>query len=116
MKISLKNNIIIYKMEDLEKQFITSYESTLAKEGKEICEKILVYIGEKDKMIMEKAKAFCEFFMKYKLDGVDTKKLIERCEKYLYDMKNYRRIKQSLEEVNINRRLQEELFEQRGGK
>ena len=49
-------------MEDLEKQFITSCHSTLAKEGKEICEEILVMIGEKDKMMIEKAKAFCEFF------------------------------------------------------
>ena len=49
-------------MEDLEKQFITSCQSILLKEGKEICEEVLVMIGEKDEMMMEKAKAFCEFF------------------------------------------------------
>ena len=47
-------------MEDLEKQFITSYQSILLKEGKEICEEVLVMIGEKDELMMEKAKAFCE--------------------------------------------------------
>ena len=41
-------------MEDLEKQFITSCQSTLTQEGKEICEKVLVMIGEQDEMMMNK--------------------------------------------------------------
>ena len=49
-------------MEDLEKQFITSCQSILKQEGKEICEEILVMIGEKDEMMMKKALTFCEFF------------------------------------------------------
>ena len=50
-------------MEDLEKQFITSFQSILTQEGKEICEEVLVMLGEKDEMVLEKAKAFCEFFL-----------------------------------------------------
>ena len=41
-------------MEDLEKQFITSCQSILTQEGKEICEEVLVMIGAKDEMLMEK--------------------------------------------------------------
>ena len=53
-------------MEDLEKQFITSCQSILTQEGKEICEEILVMIGDQDELMMKKALAFCEFFLSYK--------------------------------------------------
>ena len=76
-------------MEKLEKQFITSCQSTLTQEGKEICEEILVMIGEKDEMMLEKAKVFCEFSVNYKSDGVDTEKLIKKCKKYLEDLANF---------------------------
>ena len=71
-------------MEDLEKQI------KLALESRKICEKIIVMIGEQDKMLMEKAKVYCEFFLDYKLDGIDTKKLKERCKKYLKDLSDFR--------------------------
>ena len=87
-------------MEDLEKQFITSCQSILKQEGKEICEEILVMIGEKDEMVLEKAKAFCEFFMTYKLDGVDTKKLIERCKNYLDELENLNKYKFTFKQAN----------------
>ena len=91
-------------MEDLEKQFITSYQSILLKEGKEICEEILVMIGEKDEMVLEKAKAFCEFFCLYKLDGVNTEKLVERCQNYLENLINFYKYKSTFKQVNIARR------------
>ena len=77
-------------MEDLEKQFITSCQSILTQQGKEICKEILVMIGEKDEMMMKKAFAFCEFFLSYELEGVNTEKLIERCKKYLNDVHHYK--------------------------
>ena len=91
-------------MEDLEKQFITSFQSILLKEGKEICEEILVMIGEKDEMVLEKAKAFCEFFCPYKLDGVNTEKLVERCQNYLENLINFYKYKSTFKQVNIARR------------
>ena len=91
-------------MEDLEKQFITSFQSILLKEGKEICEEILVMIGEKDEMVLEKAKAFCEFFLSYNLDGVNTEKLVERCQNYIDDVNNFMRFKSTFKQVNIARR------------
>ena len=88
-------------MEDLEKQFITSCQSILTQEGKEICEEIKVFIGEEqDEMIMEKAKAFCEFFLSYKLDGVNTEKLEERCRKYLEEIYNLYEYKEDFKKAN----------------
>ena len=87
-------------MEDLEKQFITSCKSILTQEGKEICEEVLVMIGEKDEMVLEKAKAFCEFFLYYKLDGVNTEKLEERCRKYLEEIYNLYKYKEDFKKAN----------------
>ena len=67
-------------MEDIEKNFITSFQSILLKEGKEICKKILVMIGEKDEMVLEKAKVFCEFFLSLKLEGVEDSELKKNVE------------------------------------
>ena len=91
-------------MEDLEKQFITSCQSILAQEGKEICEEVLVMIGVQDELMMKKALAFCEFFLSYKLDGVNTEKLLERCKKYLEEYHNYQKYKRKFEEANYYRK------------
>ena len=72
-------------MEDLEKQFITSSQSTLVQEAKKICKDILVMIGEKDEMLMDKSKVFCEYFLNHKPDGVETTELEKRCVKYIED-------------------------------
>ena len=77
-------------MEDLEKQFITSCNTTLIQEAKEICEDILVMIGEQDEMLMEKAEVFCNYFLKLKPDGVETTELEKRCVKYREDICNFR--------------------------
>ena len=91
-------------MEQIEKQFITSYQSHLAKEGKEICEQFFVMIGDKDELILEKARACCEFFCSYKLDGVNTEKLVEKCENYLENLNNFMRFKSTFNQVNNDRR------------
>ena len=100
-------------MEQIEKQFITSYQSNLAKKGKEICEEILVMIGEKDEMMMEKAKAFCEFFCSYDLDGVNTENLLEKCQNYIDDLNNFYKYRSTFDKVNINRREKERWLDRR---
>ena len=90
-------------MEQIEKQFITSYQSILTQEGKEICEEVLVMIGDKDELMIEKAKAFCEFFLSYKLDGVNTEKLLERCKNYLEELNNFNKYKYTFKKANFNR-------------
>ena len=49
-------------MEGLEK------EIKLGLEAIEICEEILKYIGEQDRMIIEKAKVYSEIFLRYKVE------------------------------------------------
>ena len=80
-KLNISNN----KMEDLEKQ------NKLELEAIDICEDIIKYIGEKDIMRIYKAKVFCEFFLCYKLDGIETTELKERCKKYLENFDNFSR-------------------------
>ena len=90
-------------MEDLEKQFITSYESHLAKEGKEICKEVDCIICDIDALMVEKADTYCNFIYRSKSHGFDPK-LFDRCKKYLIEMRNYRSIKNTFEQVNLNRK------------
>ena len=96
-------------MEDLEKHFFSSYESYLAKEGKEICKEVDSIIGDNDELMVEKADTYCNFISHSKRHGFDPK-LVDKCKKYLNDMSSYSRIKQTLEEVNIVRREKEKWF------
>ena len=98
-------------MEDLEKHFFSSYESYLAKEGKEICKEVDSIIGDNDELMVEKADTYCNFISHSKRHGFDPK-LVDKCKKYLNDMSSYSRIKQTLEEVNIVRREKEKWFKQ----
>ena len=91
-------------MEKLEEQFITSCQSLLTQEGKEICKEVLVMIGEKDEMMMKKALAFCDFFLVYDLDGVNTEKLCKRCKKYIEEYHNYQKYKIKFREANYYRK------------
>ena len=49
------------EMEKLEEHFITSYQSTLAKEGKEICKEVDSIICDNDELMVEKADTYCYF-------------------------------------------------------
>ena len=42
-------------------------------------------------MIIEKAKVYSEIFLRYKVDGVETTELKERCKKYLENLDNFKR-------------------------
>ena len=90
-------------MEQLEKDFITSYESHLAKEGKEICKEVDCITGDKDELMVEKAFTYCSFIYRSKSHGFDPK-LFDRCKKYLIEMSNYRSIKNTFEQVNLDRK------------
>ena len=86
-----------------EEQLLSSYESTLAAEGREICEEIDSMYGDNDKLLIEKADTDCLFSRLLKEDKID-KKLREKCEKYLKDSRNYRSIKISLRGVSRSRK------------
>ena len=98
-------------MEKIEKQFITSYESHLAKEGKEICKEVDSIMCDNDELIVEKADTYCNFISHSKRHGFDPK-LVERCRNYRNDMDSYRRIKHTLEEVYFSRKEREKWFKE----
>ena len=61
-------------------------------------------IGVQDELMMKKALAFCEFFLSYKLEKVNTEKLFERCKSYLGEYYNYQKYKRKFEEANYYRK------------
>ena len=61
-------------------------------------------IGEKVEMMMEKAKVFCEFFLSYKLDGVNTENLLERCTNYLNKVYDFRRYECTFKSIKNERK------------
>ena len=99
-------------MEQIENNFITSYQSTLAKEGKEICKEVDSIIGDNDELMVEKATTYCQFISSFKVDGVDPK-LVERCQNYIDDVNNFMRFKSTFNKVNNDRREKERWLDMR---
>ena len=87
-----------------EDQFISSYETVLAEEGKEICKEVDSIIGNYDELMVEKANTYCMFISHPKRPELDPK-LVNRCKKYLLDTSNYRRLKIAFEEIAYSRKM-----------
>ena len=68
--------------EKFENQLLSSYESTLAVEGAEICKEVDSLIQDDHELLIEKANAYCNHCIGLKKDVIDTK-LLERCKKYM---------------------------------
>ena len=90
--------------EKFENQLLSSYESTFAVEGREICEEVDSILEDNDELLVEKANAYCLFCTDPKTVNIDEK-LFERCEKYLDDIRNYRDIKYTLENISRTRKM-----------
>ena len=62
--------------EKFDKQLISSYESTLALEGREICKEVDSILEDDDELLVEKANAYCLFC-------TDPKRadIVEKCRK-----------------------------------
>ena len=90
--------------EKFENQLISSYESTLAVEGEEICKEVDSILEDNDELLVEKANAYCLFCTDPKRVNIDEK-LFERCKKYLDDIRNYRDIKYTLENISRTRKI-----------
>ena len=52
--------------EKFESNLLSSYESTLAVEGEEICKEVDSLFSDDHELLIEKAKAYCLFFYKSK--------------------------------------------------
>ena len=97
-------------MEQIEKQFITSYLSILAKEGKEICKEVESIFDDNDELMKEKANTYCQFIS---LVNYDDKKLVERCNNYIEKVNNFHRFESTFKKVNIDRRKRESWLDMR---
>ena len=85
--------------EKFDNQLLSSYESTLAEEGTEICKEVDSLFQDNHKLLTEKANAYCLFYTDPKRVNIDEK-LFDRCKKYLDDKRNYRDIKYTLENIS----------------
>ena len=83
-------------------KLISSYESTLAVEGKEICKEVDSILVDDIDLPREKANIFCLLCTSLKKGAINAK-LFERCKKYLDDERNYRHIKINLEDISKER-------------
>ena len=90
--------------EKFDNQLISSYESTLAVEGREICEEVDSILEDDDELLVEKANAYCLFCIHPKRVDIDEK-IVEKCRKFLNDISNYRFIKNNLEHISITRKM-----------
>ena len=99
-------------MEQIEKQFITSYQSILAKEGKEICKEVESIFDDNDELLVKKANTYCQFISSFKVDGVHPK-LVEICQNYIDDLNNFNLYKSTFNKVNISRREKESWLDMR---
>ena len=89
--------------EKFEKQLISSYESTLALEGREICKEVDSILEDDDELLVEKANAYCLFCTDPKRVDIDEK-IVEKCRKFSKDISNYRCIKNILENISRSRK------------
>ena len=87
-----------------ESKLISAYESTLAVEEREICKELDSLISDDYDLIKEKANTCCFLCTELKKDTID-KNLFDRCKKYLNDLKNYRDIKYTLENISRSRKM-----------
>ena len=97
--------------EKFEEQLLSSYESTLAVEGREICKEVDSILEDDDELLVEKANAYCLFCTHPKRVDIDEK-LFERCKKYISDFSKFRYIKIHMEYLSNSRKEQKKRFKE----
>ena len=85
--------------EKFDNQLLSSYDSTLAVEGAEICKEVDSLNQDDHELLIEKAKAYCLFCTDRKRVDIAAK-LVDRCRKFLKDIRNFRDIKDTLEDIS----------------
>ena len=97
--------------EKFEEQLISSYESTLAAEGREICKKIDSLIKDDENFDIDKAQNYCSFCLSFKKDFLD-KDLFNKCKKFKYDISNLNSIKYCLGSISETRKNQKKVLKE----
>ena len=94
--------------EKSENQLLSSYESTLAVEGREICKEVDSILEDDHEFLIEKANSYCHFCTHSKRVNVDEK-IVEKCKKYISDFSKFRYIKNHLDYLSNSRREQKKV-------
>ena len=94
--------------EKFENQLLSSYKSTLAVEGEEICKEVVSLIQDDHELLIEKANAYCLFCTDPKRVNID-KNLFDKCKKYLRDMSRLSYIKIHMEYLSNSRKEQKKV-------
>ena len=94
--------------EKFENQLLSSYESTLAVEGAEICKEVDSLIQDDHELLIEKANAYCLFCSDPKRVNID-KNLFDKCKKYLRNMSRLNYIKIHMEYLSNSRKEQKKV-------
>ena len=81
--------------EKFENQLISSYESTLAVEAREICKEVESFISDDYELLIEKANAYCLFCADPKRVNINEE-IVEKCRRFLHNFSRYRYIKYQL--------------------
>ena len=90
--------------EKFENQLISSYESTLAIEGEEICKEVDSILGDNHELLVEKANSYCRFCTDPKRVDINEE-IVKKCKKYLFDFRNYINFKLILENNSRSRKM-----------
>ena len=93
------------QFEKFEKQLISSYETALAEEGREICKKVDSILEDDDKFLIKKAQTYCSFCLSVRKDSLD-KELFNKCSQFKYDASNLRSIRYNLDSISETRENQ----------
>ena len=97
----------MYHFEKFKKQLISSYESTLEAEGREISKELFKKINflnkyGDDKFDIDKLQSYCKFILSFNKD------FFIKCKKLNYDINNFKSIKSDLDSISETRKHQKE--------
>ena len=96
------------QFEKFENQLISSYESTLAVEGREICKEVDSVLGDNDEFSVEKAMTYCNFLLSFKKIYSIDKNLYNKLKTFKYDNSNFSSIKNNFDSISETRKNKKE--------
>ena len=96
------------QFEKFENQLISSYESTLAVEGREICKEVDSVLGDNDEFSVEKAMTYCNFLLSFKNIYSIDKNLYNKLKTFKYDNSNFSSIKNNFDSISETRKNKKE--------
>ena len=89
--------------EKFDKQLLSSYETTLAVEGEEICKEVDSLFHDDHELLIEKANAYRLFCTNPKRVDIDEK-IVKKCKNLLNNLRDYKNIKSTLEFISTLRK------------